>query len=83
MLPLVQDGRLLPAPAQVLQAQLHRGAWRILVKWQGLPEDDATWELLDDFKVLYPNVQLEDELFAEAGRDVMTGVQYQRRAARG
>jgi hypothetical protein len=38
---------------------------------------------LDDFKVLYPNVQLEDELFAEAGRDVMTGVQYQRRAARG
>jgi hypothetical protein len=83
VLPPVQDGRLLPAPAQVLRAQLRHGAWRILVKWQGLPEDDATWELLDDFKVLYPNVQLEDELFAEAGRDVMTGVQYQRRAARG
>jgi len=84
VLPPVQDGRLLPAPAQVLRAQLRRGVWRILVKWQGLPEDDATWEHLDDFKTLYPDVQLEDELFAEAGRDVMTGAQYQRRgAARG
>ena len=83
VLPPVQDGRLLPAPAQVLRAQLRRGVWRILVKWQGLPEDDATWEHLDDFKTLYPDVQLEDELFAEAGRDVMRGVQYQRRAARG
>ena len=79
VLPPVQDGRLLPAPEQVLRAQLRRGAWRLLVKWQGLPEDDATWEPLEDFKALYPNVQLEDELFAETGRDVMTGLQYSRR----
>jgi len=79
VLPPVQDGRLLPAPKQVLRAQLRRGAWRLLVKWQGLPEDDATWELLEDFKALYPDVQLEDELFAEAGRDVMTRLQYSRR----
>ncbi|WVZ76711.1 hypothetical protein U9M48_024663 [Paspalum notatum var. saurae] len=63
-LPLVQDGRLLPAPAMVLRAQLHRG----------LPQEEATWEVLDDFRRLCPDFQLEEELFAQAGRDVMTGV---------
>jgi hypothetical protein len=32
---------------------------------------------MEDFKTLYPDVQLEDELFAEGGRDVMTGKQVQ------
>ena len=41
--------------------------------------DDATWEPLEEFKEQYPEVQLEDELFAEEGRDVMTGIQYKRR----
>jgi hypothetical protein len=27
----------------------------------------------------YPDFQLEDELFEEAGRDVMAGITYQRR----
>jgi hypothetical protein len=67
VLPPVQDGRLLPAPEQVLRAQQRRGAWRLLVKWQGFPEDDATWEPLEEFKALYPDVQLEDELLDEAG----------------
>jgi hypothetical protein len=79
VLPPVQDGRLLPAPERVLRAQLRRDEWKLLVKWQGLSEDDATWEPLQDFKTLYPDFQLEDELFAEAGRDVMTGLQYSRR----
>ena len=83
VLPPVQDGRLLPAPERVLRAQLRRGDWKLLVKWQGLSEDDATWEPLQDFKTLYPDVQLEDELFAEAGRDVMTGLQYSRRQVSG
>jgi len=78
-MPPVQDGRLLPAPERVLRAQLRRGDWMLLVKWQGLAEDDATWEPLQHFKDLYPDVQLEDELFAGAGRDVMTGLQYSRR----
>ena len=77
--PPVQDGRLLPAPEHVLRAQLRRGDWKLLVKWHGLPDDDATWEPLDDFKTLYPDVQLEDELFVGEGRDVMTGLQYSRR----
>jgi len=79
VVPPVSEGRLLPSPEQVLRAQLRRGRWQLLVKWHGLPTDAATWEALDDFKALYPDVQLEDELFVDAGRDVMTGVQYQRR----
>jgi len=35
--------------------------------------------VLQEFRDLYPDFQLEDELFAEAGRDVMTGIQYSRR----
>ncbi|WVZ98527.1 hypothetical protein U9M48_043956 [Paspalum notatum var. saurae] len=78
-LPPVLDGRLLPTLARALQAQRRCGAWHILVQWQGLPHDEATREVLDDFRGLYPNFQLKDELFAQVGNDVMTGMQYQRR----
>jgi len=37
------------------------------------------WELLEEFRQHYPDFLLEDELFAQAGRDVMTGVSYQRK----
>jgi hypothetical protein len=77
--PPIQDGRLLPAPKRVLRAQLRRGAWHVLSQWHGLPSDDATWEPLQSVKDHYPDFQLEDELFEEAGRDVMTGITFQRR----
>jgi hypothetical protein len=44
-----------------------------------IPEDDATWENHDDFRAAYPNLQLKDELFEKAGRDVMYGQAYTRR----
>ena len=69
-----QDGRVLPAPERALQAQRRRGVCRVLIQWHGLAEDDATWERLDGFQEAYPDFQLEDELFSQAGRDVMTGV---------
>jgi hypothetical protein len=78
-LPPAADGRLLPSPAKVLRAQLRRGVWYLLVQWEGLPEEEATWEQRDDFSLHYPDYQLEDELFAQAGRDVMTGLTYSRR----
>ena len=49
-----------------------------MIKWRGLDAEEATWELLYAFKEAYPGFQLEDELFAKAGRDVMTGVTYSR-----
>ncbi|WVZ52497.1 LOW QUALITY PROTEIN: hypothetical protein U9M48_003551 [Paspalum notatum var. saurae] len=59
-LPPVQDGRLLPAPLK------RRGTWHILVQWRGLSVDEATWEPREEFQRLYPNFQLEDELFLRA-----------------
>jgi len=78
----MEHGRLLPVLLQVLRASLRRGVWHVLVHWAGTAEPDATWEPLEQFKASYPNVQLEDELFLEEGRDVMTGVQYVRRHKR-
>jgi hypothetical protein len=75
----VQDGCLLPAPIEALWAQLRRGVCHILVQWKGLPQEEATWGGLDDFCRLYLDFQLEDELFAQAMRDVMTGCYYGRR----
>nr|XP_040256447.1 uncharacterized protein LOC120974129 [Aegilops tauschii subsp. strangulata] len=82
-LPPTFDGRLLPEPEKVLQAQLRRGVWFVLIQWAGLPAEEATWEQRDDFCQHYPDFQLEDELFAQAGRDVMTGLAYNRRRPTG
>ncbi|KAK1644330.1 hypothetical protein QYE76_062135 [Lolium multiflorum] len=71
VLPPHDDGRVLPGPEKVLKPQLRRGAWHILVQWAGLPSEDATWEKLEEFQQHFPDVQLEDELFEKAGRDVM------------
>ncbi|KAG8077150.1 hypothetical protein GUJ93_ZPchr0006g42461 [Zizania palustris] len=66
-------------PDRVLQAQLRRDIWYVLVQWQGMPASKATWEKLQEFQDSNPDVQLEDELFAKAGRDVRTGLHYGRR----
>jgi len=63
----------------VLHSQLRRGVWHVLVQWENMPEDEATWEPVDEFRTLFPSFQLEDELFPEDGRDVMTGKVYRRR----
>lgn len=78
-LPPLQHGRTLQQPEKVIKSQLRHGTWHILVHWTGFPASEATWEPVPDFKAAYPDFQLEDELFSEDGRDVMTGNVYERR----
>ena len=78
-LPPMHNGRVLHRPERALRGQLRRGVWHVLIQWEGLPEDDATWEAIDDFRARFLSFQLEDELFSKEGTDVMTGKVYQRR----
>jgi transcriptional regulator GlxA family with amidase domain len=41
--------------------------------------EDTTWEKLNEFRQQFSDIQLEDELFAQAGRDVMTDLHYSRK----
>lgn len=61
------------------RAHMRRGAWHVLVQWDGTDVGEATWEPLAQFQQSYPDYQLEDELFREEGRDAMTGIPYRRR----
>jgi hypothetical protein len=72
-MPPLLHGRILPEPETVVRAEQRRGVWYVRIKWRGLPDEDATWEQLKEFRGHYSDFQLEDELFARAGRDVMTG----------
>jgi hypothetical protein len=54
----------------------------LLVRWKDRLAGEATWEPIDQFKDAYPEFQLEDELFRQAGGSVMDtffGKQYVRR----
>lgn len=57
-----------------------RGKWFVLIKWHCLDESEATWEPVEDFHAAYPSFQLEDELFPDWARDVMSGNVYMRRS---
>jgi hypothetical protein len=81
--PPLLHGRILPEPETVVCAEQRRGVWHVRIKWLGLPDEDATWEQLEEFLNHYPDFQLEDELFAQAGRDVMINKTFGRRPRRG
>jgi hypothetical protein len=81
-MPPMENGRLLPSPEKIIRARLKRGQWHVLVQWSEAKPEDATWEPLQQFTASYPQFQLDDELFVEGGRDVMTGNVYSRRYKR-
>jgi hypothetical protein len=76
-------GRILPEPEAAVHAEQRRGVWHVRIKWHELPDEDATWEQLEEFRSHYSDFQLEDELFAQAERDVMIGKTFGRRPRRG
>jgi hypothetical protein len=76
MLPLTNNGRAYPQPAEVIKGCLARGRHELLVRWTGQLAADATWVELATFKAEFASFQLEDKLNFQAGRDVMTGIQY-------
>ena len=82
LLPPLVHGRVLPSPEKVVRARLNRGMWQLLVRWVGRSAADATWEALEEFVKLYPQWQLEDELFLGDGGsvvDAFVGKHYRRR----
>jgi hypothetical protein len=83
VMPPLLHGRILPEPKAAVRAELRRGVWHVRIKWRGLPDEDATWEQLEEFCRHYLDFQLEDELYAQAGRDVMVSKTYGRRPRSG
>jgi hypothetical protein len=51
---------------------LRQSSPQVLVQWAGLYPEDATWESLEEIQKAYPHLHLEDKVFLEGGRDVMT-----------
>jgi hypothetical protein len=66
-LPAIHNGAVIPEPLRVEQARLARGVRQVLVRWCGEPAESASWEDLDEFRIKYPDFQLEDELGLEGG----------------
>lgn len=61
---------------QPFLGHLARGVREVLVEWKDKPAAEASWMCLDEFRALYPDFQLEDEVLLEGGKDVMRGCHY-------
>jgi hypothetical protein len=82
-MPPLLRGRILLESETAVRAEQRRGVWYVRIKWRGVADEDATWEQLEEFRGHYPDFQVEDELFAQAGRDVMTDRTFGWRPRRG
>lgn len=63
------DGIIQPEPKIILDRRLvkkgHRAVPEVLVKWQGLEADDATWESYHQLQERFPDLNLEDKVCAK------------------
>lgn len=63
LLGLTEDGVLQAEPEQLLDVRYTAaGAVEVLVKWQGLPDCDNSWELLSTLQSQFPHAHLEDNV---------------------
>ncbi|KAJ0565851.1 putative nucleotidyltransferase, Ribonuclease H [Helianthus annuus] len=51
-------------PEKVLESRVvrrgNRAAGQVLIKWNGLPDSDATWEFRDELQLRFPDFQMDD-----------------------
>ena len=80
-----EEGEMLLKPKEVLryrQQRKGRGGdriWQVLVHWQGLPVEEATWEDYEEVATKFSNFSLEDKGVLEGGGN---GEAPKRRSAR-
>jgi hypothetical protein len=72
VLPPICHGRACPEPESI------RGRRELLVRWVGQDPAGASWVDLEEFQLLYPSFNLEDDLGFEGGRYVMVGLRHSR-----
>ncbi|MCI31920.1 hypothetical protein A2U01_0053132, partial [Trifolium medium] len=47
------------------------GTTQVLIQWEGLFSEDATWEDYEDIRATYPEFNLEDKVYLDDPGDVM------------
>ena len=58
-------------PLAVMDWKWNEGTKMVLIQWEGLFPEYATWEDFDDIQVTYPEFHLEDKVNFDGMRDVM------------
>ena len=53
--------------AVIKKRRMTDGSMEVLVKWQGLPESNNTWEVLENMKQQFPLFILEDKVLPDEG----------------
>ena len=62
-----EEGNMMMKPSKALRYRQEKKnkngkrAWQVLVQWQGLPVEEATWEDYEEVKTMFPNLSLEDK----------------------
>lgn len=77
------DGNLVLRPKRAVEyRQIKRGGrwrWEVMIEWETLPIEEATWEILDIMKERYPEFGLEDKAALEGdGNDTNEGRELKR-----
>jgi hypothetical protein len=78
-----ESWQLEPGPEAARDIRINdKGESEVLVKWQGLPEFENTWELASKMRQEFPEFLFEDKESLEGGGIDRYGVVYTRRQNR-